>query len=719
MTENPLKYIMNPASIATVGAGNNPLKMGTLHALSILKDGYRGKFLPVHPREKTVLGHSAYRSIEDLPEVPDLGLIIVPAPEVPGIVESFAVKGTRGCIIVSAGFRETGDEGTSFEKQLLGVSSRYGIKFIGPNCMGIINGSISLNTTVMRYAMGPGGLGFASQSGTYITQNLPYLHRRGIRFSKAISVGNSTTIDITDALEYLGNDPETKSIALYVEGISDTGRFLDVARRITALKPVVAQFVGGSEAGARSGMSHTGALGAPDFLYDGLFRQAGIIRLHSIEELLDHGWVLATQPRLKGKRIGVLTNSGGPGSSMANTCNQGGLEIPEFSEALKRNIASIIPPHAACSNPVDITFNMDIGLLTKTIPEMVMDSGEADGIVLHGAMKSGFIVSVYPHIRELLGGMSMEEINSQFVFDMAGSAALPWKYEIPLVISSFMDSDDDCIAFYREQNVPVFDSPEKAARAMLSLHGYLNVTRRHDSGHPEMPERVPGAVDLISDAVAKGMGNLDEYQSKRLLALYGIPVTREQCIYGMDDIDSVLQTVGFPAAVKACSHEIAHKTGKGLIRLNINSIETAREAVRDIRRAAGSDVALLVSEMVKGERELSAGILRHQGFGPAVMFGIGGIFTEALRDMVFRRAPLRESEAREMLFDIRSQGLLREFRGMPGVDIDTLAVMIQTLSFLPLLHPEILEIDINPIIIAGTKPVAADALVVLSSGVPG
>ncbi|HPJ38559.1 MAG TPA: CoA-binding protein, partial [Spirochaetota bacterium] len=373
---------MSPESIATVGAGNNPLKMGTLHALSILKDGFKGNFLPVHPREETVLGHTSYPSVEDLPEVPDLGLIIVPAPEVPAIVESFGRKGTKGCIIISAGFRETGNHGTRLERELLEISSRFGISFIGPNCMGIINSSISLNTTVMQYAMGPGGLGFASQSGTYITQNLPYLHKRGIRFSKAISVGNSTTIDITDALEYLGDDPETESIALYIEGISDTGRFLDVARKITARKPVIAQYVGGSEAGARSGLSHTGALGAPDFLYEGLFRQAGIIRLHSIEELFDHGWVLATQPRLKGKRIAVLTNSGGPGSAMANTCNQGGLEIPEFSESLKNKVASIILPHAAHSNPVDITFSMDIDLLTKRLPDMVMESGEVDGIVI-------------------------------------------------------------------------------------------------------------------------------------------------------------------------------------------------------------------------------------------------------------------------------------------------------------------------------------------------
>ncbi len=717
MSDSPLMCIMSPESIATVGAGNNPLKMGTLHALSILKDGFKGNFLPVHPREETVLGHTSYPSVEDLPEVPDLGLIIVPAPEVPAIVESFGRKGTKGCIIISAGFRETGNHGTRLERELLEISSRFGISFIGPNCMGIINSSISLNTTVMQYAMGPGGLGFASQSGTYITQNLPYLHKRGIRFSKAISVGNSTTIDITDALEYLGDDPETESIALYIEGISDTGRFLDVARKITARKPVIAQYVGGSEAGARSGLSHTGALGAPDFLYEGLFRQAGIIRLHSIEELFDHGWVLATQPRLKGKRIAVLTNSGGPGSAMANTCNQGGLEIPEFSESLKNKVASIILPHAAHSNPVDITFSMDIDLLTKRLPDMVMESGEVDGIVLHGAMKSGFLESVYPHIKELIGGMSFDEMNTQFTFDPA-AAELPWKYGMPLIISSFMDSDDDMISYYMNHNVPVFDAPEKAARTMLSLFKYFQVSQRKDSGLPDIPAVNRDASDLIHGALAGGMYSLDESRSKELLSLYGIPVTRECLIHGGDDISAAVNSIGFPVALKACSPDIAHKTGKGLIYLDIKNHESASAAVRNIRNAAGKEVPVLVSEMIQGVREFAAGVIRHPGFGPAVMFGVGGIFTEALKDMVFRHAPLRRSGAEDMLFDIRSHALLREFRGLPGVDIDTLAVMIQTLSFLPLLHPEILEIDINPIIIAGTKPVAADALVVLSSGAP-
>jgi len=318
MPENPLVRLLNPSSIAIVGAGNNPVKMGTMHALSILKDGYGGTFYPIHPREETILGRRAYPTVADLPEAPDLAFLVVPAQEVARLLEDFGRKGTPSAIIITAGFGELGEEGRRMQQRLNDISAEYGIRFLGPNCMGIINSEISLNTTVMPYKSPPGSLGFASQSGTYVTQSIPYLGKKGIRFSKAISVGNSANIDITDALEYLGEDEQTKAISLYIEGLRDVPRFIDVARKITPRKPVLAQYVGGSGAGARSSLSHTGSMAAPDHLYEGLFRQAGIIRVHSIEELYHYGNMLAVQPPLRGKRIGVFTNSGGPGSAMAN-----------------------------------------------------------------------------------------------------------------------------------------------------------------------------------------------------------------------------------------------------------------------------------------------------------------------------------------------------------------------------------------------------------------
>ncbi len=283
--------------------------------------------------------------------MPDLVVFIVPNKAMTTLLADFGKIGTKRAIIVTAGFKETGAAGRNMEEQINAVAQQYGIRFVGPNCLGIINSEISLNTTVAPFTTGPGLLGFASQSGTYVTQVLPYLRKKGIRFSKAISLGNEANIDIVDALEYLGEDEQTKAIILYIEGIRDGRRFVEVARRITPHKPVVAQYVGGSASGARAGSSHTGAMAGPDFLYDGIFKQAGIIRVHSIEDLYAHGWTLATQPPLRGKRVGVVTNSGGPGTSIAYTCDQAGMEVPRFSDRLQEEIRPQIEPHAsACQS---------------------------------------------------------------------------------------------------------------------------------------------------------------------------------------------------------------------------------------------------------------------------------------------------------------------------------------------------------------------------------
>ena len=338
MQINPLSRLMNPASIATFGAGNNYMKMGTMQALSIVKDGYAGEVYPVHPRDKEVMGRKAYASVDELPEVPDLAFLVVPASQILPIMEQLGKKGTKSAIIITAGFGESGGDGRTMQGRLDAIARQYGIRYLGPNCMGIINSEIGLNTTIIPYTYPKGSLGFVSQSGTYLTQTTPYMAKRGIRFSKAVSVGNSANIDITDALEYLGRDEQTKAIALYIESIRDVGRFVEVARKITPHKPVLAQYVGGSDAGARSALSHTGSMAAPDHLYEGLFRQAGVIRVDSIEHLYGYGNMLATQPRLTGRRIGILTNSGGPGSAIASALEKAGLEVPRFSDALQARI---------------------------------------------------------------------------------------------------------------------------------------------------------------------------------------------------------------------------------------------------------------------------------------------------------------------------------------------------------------------------------------------
>lgn len=714
MKNNPLELLLNPRSIATVGAGNNPLKMGTIQALSIIMDGYKGNFYPLHPQEEQVFGYKAYVSPFDLPETPDLVMFVLPAPLVAPILEDFGKIGTRRAIVITAGFRETGADGQRLEEELKEVAARYGIRFLGPNCMGMINTALSLNVTVLPLEAKPGRLGMASQSGTYITQTLPYLKKRGINFSKAVSVGNEADLDITDVLEYLGGDEQTRAIALYIEGLKDANKFLEVASRITPKKPVVAQYVGGTEAGARAGQSHTGALAGPDYLYDGLFAQAGVIRVGSVEELYTTGQALAQAPPLQGERIAVLTNSGGPGTAISYTLNRGGLKVPSFSKALQEEIKKIIPAFASATNPVDLTFHMDTEVLAAKLPELIAKSGEADGFIFHGLMSSGFIGALYPHVNRLLKLSSKEEFLKMFSPDPSEHLEKAQELEMPILLSSFFGREDDYARAYQDGGIPVFDAPEKAARAMVGLFRYRQVKERGEHEKPEPGAPLPAAEEMILAALKKGERVLDEYHSKKLLSLYGIPVTPEKLVFSASEAVLAARELGGHVVLKGCAPEFAHKTGHGLICLDLKTPQEVEEAFGLIQQAAGAKIPILVAQMVKGAREFVAGITRrHPAFGPCVMFGLGGIFTEVLTDRVFRLAPLSLEEARFMLSSLKAAKILGPYRGLPAADLEALAALLQNLSFISCLHPQIAEIDLNPIIISGAKPVAVDALVIL------
>jgi acetyltransferase len=713
MIENPLHLLMNPRSIAIVGANNSPSKMGTVMALNVLKQGYEGKIFPVHPKEETVLGLKAYASVQDLPEIPDLAMLIVPAKSIIHVLESFGKIGTKRAIIITAGFKETGATGREMEKKIGEIAGRYGMRFVGPNCMGVINSQIAFNTTVLPMVKEPGPLGFASQSGTYVSQVLPYMKKRGYRFSKAISLGNEANINIVDALEYLGEDEQTKAIMLYIEGIREGQRFLEVARKITPHKPIVAQYVGGSASGARAILSHTGAMTGPDFLFSGIFKQAGIIRVYSVEDLYSHGWTLATQPQMRGKRVGVITNSGGPSTAISYTCDSVGLEVPRFSDGLQKEIRKHIEPHASSANPVDMTFDLSMKNLTVTLPEIMIKSGEVDALVLHGVMMTGYMREIYIHFKELAGNISLEEFLKFGQPIVPGAFELPHKYQMPMLISTFFDWEDNYTTGYRDTNTPIFYSPENTARALGSLYRYKQIKERQPVCKIDLPAVSGFACDLIKQAKANGQKALDEYAAKKLLSSYGVAVTKEALAATAEEALAAAAKIGYPVAMKACSWEIMHKSGKGLIALNVENETGLKKEFQNIQKNAGRKVSVLIQEMLNGNREFMAGMTRFAGFGPCVIFGLGGVFTEIYKDTTLRLAPLGDADAQEMFADIRANKLLDEFRGMPKVRLDKLSQIIQALGNVALLHPEIAEIDLNPIIISGAEPVVADALIVL------
>ncbi|MBF0119943.1 MAG: acetate--CoA ligase family protein [Desulfobacterales bacterium] len=704
MTQNPLHKIMSPSSISIVGASNNPMKMGTMQFLNIVHGGFKGKVMPIHPKEKIIFGIEAFANIKDLPVAPDLAMLVVPTHLIPSMMEEFGQIGTKHALIISAGFKEVGKEGEELEKQVISIARKYGIRFVGPNCMGLINTHLPLNTTVGPVQDLCGNVSIISQSGTYVAQVLSYIHNRGIRFSKAISVGNEADIDIVDCLEYLGEDTETKAIGIYIECIRRPEKFLEIARNVVKNKPVVAQYVGGNKAGAKSGLSHTGALAGPDYIYDGLFEQAGVIRVKTIEEIYSATHTLGSLPRLKGKRIAILTNSGGPATAMASVLDENGLEMPELSIDLQEKIKSLIPGHASSKNPVDLTFHMDMSLMTDTLPTMLLESDEIDGLLIHGIMDTGWAELAFPVFSAAIG-LKKEDLIKLFTTNLNAILELPWKTNKPIIISSFFDKEDHAKCSFYEKGIPAFNAPEKAAKAMSMLYKYYLIQNKEISKIElsSIPER---AIAIMNKEAING---IDEYTAKSILRTYNISTCKEILVKNPQNAVLASKTIGYPVVVKACSKEIKHKTEAKLVHINLKTDEEVFEACVKIQKIAKNS-PLLICEMIKGEREFMAGIARVQGFPPCVMFGIGGIFAEVFCDRAIRIAPLSLSDAYSLIHSIKSHEILGNYRGMGAVDIYEMAKLLVALGNIAVHFPDIKEIDLNPIIIQNRKPIVVDSL---------
>jgi acyl-CoA synthetase (NDP forming) len=478
MNKHPLYQIMHPESVAVVGASNDLFKMGSIQLANLLGGKYPGKIFPIHPQQDPILGLKAYRSGRELPEPVDLAIITIPPSAVPEVLKDLGERGVKRAIIISGGFRELGEKGRALEEQTLQIARQYGIRFLGPNCIGVINPAFHLNPTMYPYIHQPGAVAVASQSGTYVTQVLPLLAKSQIGYSKAVSVGNGADLDLVDCLEYLGGDSETRAIALYIEGIRRPRDFVRIASQVSEVKPVVALYVGGTEAGARSSASHTGSLSGPDFLYDALFKQSGVIRAHSVEDLYEWAWALACLPLPKGKNMAILTHSGGPASSLADACNRWGMKVPVFSPELQAKVRQLIPETGSFSNPVDLTFFMDMSVLMEKLPQMILENPSIDGLLLHGIIGSSYVRSVGQVAQEWVKLPPYDAMKGVLLSPMGSFARLPEKFGKPVIASSFNEREDDAVAYVQDQRLPCYRAPERAVRAMAALCRYAEVRSR-------------------------------------------------------------------------------------------------------------------------------------------------------------------------------------------------------------------------------------------------
>ena len=451
--------------------------MGTSQFNSLRALGFKGAIYPVHPKEEQVQNLKAYRSVLDLPEVPDLAVLVVPAKIVSELLEECGQKGIKHAIIVSGGFREVGREGVDREQELVAIANKYGIRFLGPNCIGVANPYQKLNTTFLRYLGEPGFIGMASQSGSFVTQMFNYLSHLSLGFSMAFSVGNEANVDIVDCMEYLGACPNTKVIALYIEGIRRGREFVEMARSIIPYKPIVALYVGGSETGRRAGFSHTGALAGPDQLYDGVFHQSGIIRAYSIAELFDMCWVLGSLPKPRGPRVVIQTHSGGPGAAAADSCGREGLELPTLSQDTVKKLTPLLPNTGSIHNPVDITFTKNPMDYFSDIPTVLLEEDNADILLIYFLVPSQMVNRAL----EQMGfskDQAIEQGGKMIDAQCKSIAHLLETHNKPIVGFTFRSLQEDFIKSLLNHGVPVFPGPERAVRALKACVQYYRLREK-------------------------------------------------------------------------------------------------------------------------------------------------------------------------------------------------------------------------------------------------
>jgi acetyl-CoA synthetase (ADP-forming) len=464
----------NPKSIAFLGASNNISAMGTNLLMSVRSMGFEGTIYPVHPSEDEVQGLNAYRSVLDLPDVPDLAIVILPTGIVNRALEECGRKGIKHVIVVSGGFKEVGGEGINLENQLVEIARRYGIRVLGPNGIGVANPHWKLNTTFIPHEGPAGFIGLASQSGSFITQMFNYLSRFGLGFSSAFSLGNEADIDMVDCMEYLAACPHTKVIALYIEAIRRGREFVRTARSIAPQKPIVALYVGGTETGRRAAFSHTGAMAGPDELYNGIFRQAGVIRAYSVTELFDYCWALGALPRPRGHRVVIQTHSGGPGAAAADSCGRAGLELPYLSEETLEKLAPFVPHTGSVNNPVDLTFSKNPGDFFFNIPKVLVEEKNADMLLIYFMTPPQVI---HRALKQM--GLSGEDLINQSATlidsQCESIGSLTEKTDKPCVGYTFRGLDEPAIRGLLERGVVVFPGAERAARALGALAQYARL----------------------------------------------------------------------------------------------------------------------------------------------------------------------------------------------------------------------------------------------------
>ncbi len=674
--------LFSPKSVAVLGASRNPGKVGHGVFTNLVRTGFPGKIYGVNPAGGEVLGRSFYRDIGTIPGSVDLGVFVIPPRAILEAIPLLAEKGMKAAVVISAGFKEIGGEGAMFERALREALSAASVRAVGPNCLGIIDTHAKLNASFSAGTPLPGSIAFFSQSGALCTAILDWAIGAGIGFSKVVSLGNKADLTELDLMEILADDPETRVILGYVESIDEGRRFLDIARRVTGKKPVILVKAGATAAGARAASSHTGSLAGSDRAYAAAFRQGGILRVETVEELSDLALGFAMQPIPPADPLLIVTNAGGPAIMAADTAERIGVPLAEVSPELRERLRAILPPTASVGNPVDVIGDARADRYRDALLA-VRDDPSAGSVLV------------------LLTPQAMtepEETAREALSALAGSGKT--------VLASFLGekSVGEARILLQKGGIPQYPGPERAVHV---LRGMIAYRRIREAGLPGVEEHAGAPTDevaaVLRDALSRGRRTLGEEDSRGILESYGFRFPRHALAQTSVEAVAAFKEMGGEVAMKIVSPAILHKTEVGGVRLNLGSEEDVARAFLEItsstrRMAPGAWIAgVSVQEMVTGGRELILGMSRDSQFGPLLMFGLGGIHVEVLKDVSFRVAPVSRREAAEMVQEIRAYPLLAGFRGGEPVDEEAIVEAILRVSRLSLDFPQIVELDINPV----------------------
>jgi acetate---CoA ligase (ADP-forming) len=680
-----MQAFLGPRSVAVIGASRRRGTVAGELFHNLLAADFNGPVYPVNPNAPVVQSVLAYRSVLEVPGPVDLAVLALPAPSVVEAAGECAAKGVRALVVISAGFAETGPEGAQRQQELLATCRATGMRLIGPNCLGIVNTDpqVRLDATFGPIVPLPGRVGFLSQSGALGLAIIDYANALGLGLSSFVSVGNKADISSNDLLSFWEQDDRTDLVLLYLESFGNPRKFARIARRVARTKPVLAVKSGRSAAGARATASHTGALlAASDVTVDALFHQAGVIRTDTLDELFEVASLLANQPIPAGRRVGIVTNAGGPGIMCADACEAGGLRVVQLSGELQARLREGLPAEAAVANPVDMLASAPPEHYRRTV-ELVAASGEVDAVIVI------FIPPLRTDPAAVAGAVG----------DAAAAAGV-----VP-VLSVVMSAQElPAGADGGRQRLPRYRFPEDAARALVRAVEYATWRQRPEGQVPELPKaRHDEAAALLAAALADGPGPrwLAPDEVARLLACYGVPVAEWRLAGSPEQAGAAAAELGGPVALKAVAPRLVHKTEAHAVRLHLTGADQVRTAAGEMAAAVAAEGyavdGFLVQRMVGEGVELLVGVVNDASFGPVVACGAGGTAVELLKDVAVRITPLTDVDAAAMVRSLQTFPLLEGYRGAPRADVAALEDLLLRVSALVEAHPEIAELDLNPV----------------------